>query len=413
VAGLAGLGIGHAVWTGSNASSSSAGGTTIPTFGGSGSSGLGSGSGSSSSGSGGSSSGGSFGSGGASGNSGTTGNSGTSGNSGAFGSSGGASSSGSGAPSNTAAIAKKVDPGLVDVNTTLGYEDAEAAGTGIVLTSTGLILTNNHVISGATSITVADVGNGKTYKANVVGYDRTQDIAVIQLVDASGLQTATLGTSSNLAVGEAIVGIGNAGGTGGSPSYAGGSIVALDQSITASDEGTGTSEQLTGLIETNADIQPGDSGGPLVNASGQVIGVDTAASSGFSFSGGGSQGFSIPINSALSIVQEVRSGKATSLIHLGGTPFLGVGLQTSGTSSSGTAVGTTIGQVIQGTPAAKIGLVAGDIITAIGGVSVSTGNDLTTAIDQHHPGDSISVSWTDTSGASHTATITLAVGPAN
>jgi S1-C subfamily serine protease len=302
----------------------------------------------------------------------------------------------------------------VDINTRLGYQDAEAAGTGIVLNSTGLILTNNHVISGATEISVTDVGNHQTYAATVVGYDRTQDIALIQLTDAKNLQTAVLGSSANLADGEAIVGIGNAGGAGGTPSYAGGSIVALNQSITASDEGTGTSEQLTGLIETNADIQPGDSGGALVNASGQVIGVDTAASSSFSFNGGGAQGFAIPINSAISIVQEIENGKTTSTIHLGATPFLGIGLSASGTSSDGSSVvGTTIGQVISGTPAAKIGLVAGDVITAIGGVSVSSGNELTTAIDQHHPGDTISVTWTDTSGVSHSATVTLAVGPAN
>ena len=106
----------------------------------------------------------------------------------------------------------------------------------------------------------------------MVGYDRTKDIAVLQLHNASGLQTATLGNSSNASVGQDVVGVGNAGGTGGTPSAAGGTVTALNQSITASDEGDGTSEQLSGLIETNADIQPGDSGGALVNTSGQVLG---------------------------------------------------------------------------------------------------------------------------------------------
>ena len=149
-----------------------------------------------------------------------------------------------------------------------------------MLSSNGVILTNNHVIDGATSISVTDIGNHKTYTASVVGYDRTKDIAVLQLHNASGLQTATLGNSSNASVGEDVVGVGNAGGTGGTPSAAGGTVTALNQSITASDDGDGTSEQLSGLIETNADIQPGDSGGALVDTSGDVLGIDTAASPG-------------------------------------------------------------------------------------------------------------------------------------
>ena len=145
------------------------------------------------------------------------------------------------------AIAQGVNPGLVDINTTLSYQGEQAAGTGMVLTSNGEVLTNNHVIDGATSISVTDVGNGKTYTASVVGYDRSHDIAVIQLNNASGLQTVTLGDSSNVSVGQAVVAIGNAGGTGGTPSAVGGSITALNQSITASDSGDGTSETLSGL----------------------------------------------------------------------------------------------------------------------------------------------------------------------
>src|SRR5580704_3558392 len=172
----------------------------------------------------------------------------------------------------TAQIASRVDPAIVDVTSTLGYQQATAKGTGMVLTSNGEILTNNHVIDGATSISVTDIGNGKTYTASVVGYDRSHDIAVLQLHNASGLTTANLAGSSTASVGQQVVGVGNAGGTGGTPSAAGGTVTALNQSITASDEGDGTSEQLSGLIQTNADIQPGDSGGALVDTSGQVLG---------------------------------------------------------------------------------------------------------------------------------------------
>ena len=249
----------------------------------------------------------------------------------------GSGSSGSSGPSDVSSIADKVDPGLVDINTTLGYSQEQAAGTGIVLTSSGEILTNNHVIDGATTISVTDVGNGKTYSASVVGYNRTKDIAVLQLHSASGLQTASIGNSSNVSVGEDIVGIGNAGGTGGTPSAAGGTVTALNQSITASDEGDGSSEQLTGLIETNADIQPGDSGGALVDTSGQVLGVDTAASAGFSFQSSGqssgNQGYAIPINEATSIASEIEAGDTSSTVHIGATGFLGIEVDASSAQS--------------------------------------------------------------------------------
>jgi S1-C subfamily serine protease len=169
---------------------------------------------------------------------------------------------------------------LVDINTNLSYEGASAAGTGIVLSATGEVLTNNHVIDGATSISVTDIGNGKTYNAHVVGYNRTSDVAVVQMEQASGLSVASTSTTPAV-VGQSVVALGNAGGAGGQPSVAGGSITALNQAITASDGGSGgNSENLTGLIETNANIQPGDSGGALSDVKGHVIGINTAASTG-------------------------------------------------------------------------------------------------------------------------------------
>ena len=179
-----------------------------------------------------------------------------------------------------AAVAAKVTPGLVDVNTVLGLQGARAAGTGIVLSSDGEVLTNHHVVAGATSITVIDKGNGKTYTAGVVGYDATRDIAVLKLKDASGLETAKTGDSDQVKLGDQVVGIGNAGGVGGTPSFAPGQVTGLNQAITATDDNGQDPENLTGLIQTDANIQPGDSGGPLANASGEVVGVDTAGSSG-------------------------------------------------------------------------------------------------------------------------------------
>ena len=333
----------------------------------------------------------------------------------------------------TSQIASRVSPALVDVTSTLGYQGAKAMGTGIVLTSNGEILTNNHVINGATSVSVTDIGNGKTYKATVVGYDVSQDIAVLQLSGASGLTTATTGDSSMVKVGDNVVALGNAGGVGGTPSVAAGSVTALNQSITASDEGAATSEQLSGLIETNADIQAGDSGGSLVNSYGQVIGVDTAASSGSGFQMGNgfggngngfgdngssnsnsgqastTQGYAIPINTALSIAHQIEAGQASSTVHLGSTAFLGVGIADSSQQGSS---GVTIAGAESGTPAANAGLTQGDVITSVAGQAVSSGTSIQQVLGAHHPGDKVSIAWTDASGQSHTATVTLANGPA-
>jgi S1-C subfamily serine protease len=325
----------------------------------------------------------------------------------------------------TSQIASRVDPSLVDVISTLGYEKATAEGTGIVLTSNGEILTNNHVVEGATSIKVRDVGNGKTYTAKVVGYDETDDVAVIQLEDASGLTTANLGNSSTVSVGSKVVGLGNAGGGNSTPVVAAGTVTGLNQSIQASDESSGTTEDLTGMIEDNANIQAGDSGGALVNAYGQVIGVDTAAESGYSLGGqygsssSGStgtttQGYAIPINKALSIVNEIEAGDGSSTVHIGDTAFLGVGLSTQGSSSefgSSSGTGVYIEDVESGTPAADAGITGGDTLTAVAGQTVTAESQVTSILVKYHPGDKISLSWTDQTGASHTATVTLATGP--
>jgi S1-C subfamily serine protease len=336
---------------------------------------------------------------------------------------GSGSSSSSGGPANASSIAKAVDPGLVDIDDTFGYKGVEGAGTGMVLTPNGEVLTNNHVIDGETSISVTDVGNGRTYGAKVVGYDRTSDVAVLQLEAASGLQTVSVGDSTSVHTGEPVVAIGNAGGSGGTPSYAGGSVTALEQSITASDEADGTSEQLSGLIETNADVQPGDSGGPLVIGNATVIGMDTAASSGFVFEGGvtsTSQGFSIPIAAALSIANEITVGHATSAVHVGATPFLGVsvisprssGFGGFGTPSSQPALsGAAIESVLAGRPAAKAGLTAGDTITSIGGHTVTSPNSLTAVLLSEKPNATVSVTYLDRSGSKHTVTVHLESGP--
>jgi S1-C subfamily serine protease len=313
-------------------------------------------------------------------------------------------------------IVAKTDPGLVDVVSNLGYQSGQAAGTGIVLTPNGEVLTNNHVINGATSVKVRDVGNGRTYGAKVVGYSATKDIAVLQLQGASGLTTATLGNSSQVRIGDKVVAIGNALGRNGTPSVAKGRVTGLSRSITASDEGSGSSEQLTGLIQSNAPIQPGDSGGPLTNTHGQVIGVDTAGSSGstqLSSTSSATQAFTIPINEALNIAQQIEAGTGSATVHIGSTAFLGIevasGSQVPGTPASS---GAQIAGVTQGSAAAAAGLGAGDTITSLAGHSITSPNQIRSVLSGYHPGDRVSISWTDQSGASHTATVTLGSGPA-
>ncbi|MBO0810283.1 MAG: trypsin-like peptidase domain-containing protein, partial [Actinobacteria bacterium] len=331
------------------------------------------------------------------------------------GSTGGAGGAG-GRALTTSEISRQVSPTLVDVNTRLGYQHGAAAGTGIVLTSSGEVLTNNHVIEGATSITATDIGNGHTYRAKVVGYDEGDDVAVLQLQGASGLKTATLGDSSALSVGQRVVALGNAGGRGGAPSVATGRVTGLNQAITASDQGAATSERLTGLIQTSAGIQAGDSGGPLLNRSGQVIGMNTAASSGFQFQGQGqgqTQAFAIPTGKAHTIASQITAGQASGGVHLGATAFLGIGLapQSQGAAGAG-GQGAAISEVVPGAPAARAGLVPGDQIVSIGGHRVGSPSDVQSTMTGYHPGNRVSVSWLDQAGQSHSATVTLATGPA-
>jgi len=154
------------------------------------------------------------------------------------------------------------------------------------------------------------------------------------------------------------VGIGNAGGAGGTPSVAGGSVTALHQSITATEQDGGNPENLKGLIEVNAGIQAGDSGGPLVDTGGKVVGMDSAASAGFSFQTTGTDGYAIPINSAVAIAKKIESGNASATVHVGTTAFLGV--QVYSTQSGSSPSGAVIHVVVPGSPAASAGLAAGD-----------------------------------------------------
>jgi S1-C subfamily serine protease len=290
--------------------------------------------------------------------------------------------------------------GVVLVTTNLAYQGARAAGTGIVLTGSGEVLTNNHVIRGATTINVTVPQSKHKYTAQVVGYDIADDIALLKLDGASGLATATRGNSSKLRIGQTTTAVGNANG-GGKLVVTTGKITGLGRSITVSDDQGGAS-RLTGLIQTSARLVPGDSGGPLLDASGRVIGVDAAGSAGYAVSA--SDGYAIPINRAMALVRQMEAGNASSLVHIGKTAFLGVSVE----AAEG---GVVVGSVVDGGPAANAGLAKGYTITAVDGRQVSSLTDVRTALFSHHPGDSITVAYVDTLGNQTSTTIALADGP--
>jgi S1-C subfamily serine protease len=315
--------------------------------------------------------------------------------------------------------ARPIGKGVVVIDTNLAYQDAAAAGTGIVLTPSGEMLTNNHVVKGATTIKVVVPGAGRSYSAKVVGYDVAADVAVLQDAGASNLKTVALGDSSKLAVGQPVSFLGNAGGTG-SLTSGRGSITGLGRSITANDEQG--SEQLSGLIGTNVGLQPGDSGGPLLNSVGLVVGMDAAGSSqGFGLETSSADSYAIPINTALTLAKQIEAGIPSAAVHVGGTAFLGIEVKSAGATPESSGVGFGIGPsassggviagVVAGGPAAGTGLAVGDVITAFDGRPISTPDQITTALLAKAPGAKISVTYQDQSRASHIATVTLGSGP--
>jgi S1-C subfamily serine protease len=301
--------------------------------------------------------------------------------------------------------------GVVLINTVLPYDNASGAGTGMVLTTSGQVLTGYHVVEGAGTIKVTVVETGKTYQATVLGSDQTADVALLQLQDASGLSTIKIENDAT-SVGDKVTAVGNAGGTG-TLTAAKGAIVSLKASITTAAEGSVASETLTGMIETTADVVSGDSGGPLYDADGEVIGIDTAASSGAEING-----YATPIQRALNIVQQIRFGKETSTVQVGPAPFLGVELSdasASGFDYPGAALedpsGAVVEDVISGTAAARAGLEAGDHITAVAGHTVTSADDLAALLADHDPSDWIKIVWIDQAGSEHTATVSLGASP--
>jgi S1-C subfamily serine protease len=324
------------------------------------------------------------------------------------------------------AIEARVDPAIVDIVSIFDPADlgtgsssgsarrSQGAGTGMIVTSSGQVLTNNHVIEGSTTIKVSIEGRSGTFNADVIGADPTHDVALIQIEGVSGLPTVTL-AASTLAVGQRVIAIGNALGRGGKPTATEGSITGLNQSITAGG-GNSSPEHLTGLIQMDAPISPGDSGGAVVTSGGQVAGMITASARVGRSRQTSNIGYAITIGAALDVINEIRAGHGSSTIILGDAGFMGVEVQDLDASAAARlglnlSSGVLVTGVISGTPAAQAGLSRNVVITAINGERIDTVDALGPAIHAHKPGERIQVTWVDGSG-SHTSTMKLIAGPA-
>lgn len=339
----------------------------------------------------------------------------------AFGS-GSTGSSGGVSADRLSAIAAAADDLVVNITSDVDGGGL-AAGTGIIISSDGLVLTNNHVISGTTGLTVELSTTGVTRPAKVLGYSVVDDVALIQVQNVRNLKAADLGSSSSLSIGDAVVALGNAGGRGGEPTIVSGAVTALGQEITASDSDGSDTRTLDGLIRLAADIRSGDSGGPVVDVRGRVVGMTVAASAanGYGFPGqaGGGEGYAIPIENAVAVAKKIISGEGGPNIRVGATrAVLGLQIQPTltgqrvpGGGSSFGAAGAQVVGVAAGSGSEAAGIKAGDTIIAIGGQTVTTVDDLTGALVTFDPGDRIAVTWRDASGQTRSAQVELGEGP--
>jgi serine protease Do len=300
------------------------------------------------------------------------------------------------------------EQGMVQINTVIEYQGVVGYGAGIVLSPDGVVLTNNHVVAGADTINATVVGTGQELRAKLLGFDRTEDVAVIQLLGASGVPAAPIGDSNQVTVGEPVVSLGNANGNGKPISREQGQVTALGANISADDDLTGCSEQLTGLIGVAAPLRPGDSGGPLVDNGGQVIGLNVAASVNYRLGGPGGKGFAIPINRALAIAGQIQSKAPSNTVHIGAPAMLGIGVGVTQQRASG---GVVVRDVLRGTPAEQAGLLRGDVIMSLDGIPLNNATALTSVLDQHYPGEVVDLVWQNATGQQRTTKVTLASGP--
>jgi putative serine protease PepD len=298
-------------------------------------------------------------------------------------------------------ILAKVEPAVVSISTvgfSRGFFDVtprEGAGTGMILTADGDVLTNAHVVSAASRIQVK-LDDGRTFDAAVVGSDDSADIALLRLQGASGLPTVEVGRSADLQVGDQVVAIGNALALPGGPTVTTGIVSALDRTIGASPR-----QRLEHLIQTDAAINPGNSGGPLVNVNGQVVGMNTAVIQRTGVAEAQNIGFAIASDTFQPVVDDLRRGGGEA----GRRAFLGVTTATL----QGNA-GAVVIDVDPGSPAAGAGLQPDDVIVRLGSDRIASSDDLLAGVRSHAPGDRVQVTWLR-AGREQSASVTLGQRP--
>ncbi|MEI8268357.1 MAG: trypsin-like peptidase domain-containing protein [Acidimicrobiaceae bacterium] len=291
-------------------------------------------------------------------------------------------------------LVQRLLPSVVSID--VQGNGGEDQGTGMIISSNGLVMTNNHVIAAATfggSITVTRSGSTKKLPATLIGTNPINDVALIRINNISGLPAVSFGNSKKLSVGDAVVAIGNALGlAAGTPTVTTGIVSALGRTVTASS--SMSTETLNDMIQTDAAINPGNSGGPLLDASGNVIGMNTAVA-GTLADGSSAQniGFAIPAATIQSLLKSLLAGQ--TVVNHGA--YMGIEMESLTPSLQqqygfSVASGAVIMSVISGTPAASAGLLQGDIIVGINGTTIGGGADVQQVISSHHPGDVITIS---------------------
>jgi len=309
----------------------------------------------------------------------------------------------------------KIEPSIVLINTTVSSGlggSGSGAGTGIIVTAAGEVVTNAHVVENASSIRVTVPGHGAV-SATVEGSDANADLALLRLQGLSGLPAATFASTSTVNVGDPVLAVGNAEGYGGTPTVTEGIISALNRSLPA--DSTNASGALRGLIQTDAAINPGNSGGALADSAGRVIGITTAIAAGDRGQPAQNIGFAITSDTVTSAIPALRAGRKVAPNSGSGSgsttnrAFLGVQLQDTGGNGAQVAI------VDSGTPAASAGLAAGDLITNAGGTKITSASDLQAVLAKHKPGDKVTITWQQggQNGQTRSATVTLANRPAN
>ena len=315
-------------------------------------------------------------------------------------------------PGNIGAILDRIEPAVVSISTRGFAQDdfasltpREGAGTGVILTPDGEVLTNAHVIADAAAIEVKLPTGDRTYRATLLGSDPGADVALIKLHGVSNLPTATLGRSADVRVGDQVVAIGNALALPGGPTVTTGIVSALDRTI-----GSGRN-RLEHLIQTDAAINPGNSGGPLVNANAEVIGINTAVIQSNGQADAQNIGFAIATDTIRPMLDELRQlgGRARVPAYLG-VSTITLNDATRDRVGGIPGAGAYVTSVSPGTPAESAGLRPGDVITNVGGQRVTSSDELGTAIRRNKPGDTVEVRY-QRAGAERTATVTLGQTP--